>query len=304
MKNALITPCYAPDYERCRLLVESANRWVTGLDAHYLLIDRRDEYLFSPLIGGRVRLLLKETLLPPWMHPPLVGRKWWVSLKTLPVRGWILQQVVKLAVAEVIDADAFVFADADVFFVRSWDAQSLWQHGNLRLFRASRGGELLTSWRYRNWYRAAALFAGISNPKLINGAYIAQLVSWRRDNALALLRAIEQATQKPWKLAMLAKQDFSEFICYGTYVEHRLQVRGHFLDDQELTLSSWHFEIKSSEDIQAFLKAIEPRHVAVHIQSNLHLSAQGYTAILQKLTEDLHARESTLRMEEADRLKE
>lgn len=288
MKNVLITLSYAPDFDRCKLLVHSANKRVSGIEAHYLVIDRRDQALFAPLAGGRVQLLFKEDLLPEWLFPPIWGRKWWLSLQTLPVRGWILQQVVKLAVAEAIDADAFVFADSEVYFVRPWNVNTLWEEDRLRLFRTRRSGELLTSWRYGNWYRTAAQFAGVSNQELIMGAYIAQLASWRREHVLGLLRTIEQVTNKPWKRALLSRQDLSEFICYGAYIDHRLNGEGHFSDDRELTLSSWHFPIKSVEDIPGFLQTIQAYHVGVHIQSNLHLAAQDYAGVLAKFEEGFH----------------
>lgn len=64
MKNILVTPSFAPDFQRCKLLVESANRMVGGIAANYLLIVRKDEPVFAPLTGGRVHLMYKEKLLP------------------------------------------------------------------------------------------------------------------------------------------------------------------------------------------------------------------------------------------------
>lgn len=281
MKNILVTPSFAPDFQRCKLLVESANRMVGGLADHYLLIDRKDEPVFAPLTGGRVHLMYKEELLPDWLRPIPLGRNWWFSSKGIPVRGWILQQVVKLAVAEVIDADAFVYADSDVCFVRPWDINAIWQGDNLRLFREKRRGVMLTDRRNLNWYRVAAKYAGIDDHDLIQGGYIAQLNSWRRDHVLALLAEIERISSRPWKEALLGTLDFSEFILYGAFVESRLQSKGHFCDERPLTLSSWYHDVKTVDDLPRFLEALEPHHVGVHIQSNLHLNSSDYETLLR-----------------------
>lgn len=280
MKNVLVTPTYKPDLERCQLLVSSAERFVRGFDAHYLLVDRRDLKVFAPLAKGNVHLMCKEDLLPKWIFAAPGSRKWWMSLKTLPVRGWVLQQVVKLAVAEVIDADALIYADSDVLFVRDWSAHQLWQGDRLRLFREPRVDELLHGRRYKNWYRVAAHYSQLQSPDMIQGGYIAQLNAWRTGHVRALLADIERLSGKPWKQALLGTLDFSEFILYGTYVEHRLAGRGHFWDPKPLTLSSWYHPVRRPEDLPAFLSALEPHHVGIHIQSNLRFLVAEYRHLL------------------------
>ena len=64
MKTILVTPSHAPDRERCELLVKTAERHVSGIDTHLLLVDEASAPAFEPMARGRVRLLTQESMLP------------------------------------------------------------------------------------------------------------------------------------------------------------------------------------------------------------------------------------------------
>jgi hypothetical protein len=54
------------------------------------LVDAQDEKAFRNIAGF-------------WLHQSSLNRKWWWSLRVFPVRGWILQQVIKIAITQVLD---------------------------------------------------------------------------------------------------------------------------------------------------------------------------------------------------------
>ncbi len=58
-RYAIITPSHAPDFERCRVLVESTRLHAPDLD-HYLVVERRDQRLFTDLRGPRTHVVVKE----------------------------------------------------------------------------------------------------------------------------------------------------------------------------------------------------------------------------------------------------
>jgi len=64
---AIITPSYAPDFERCKLLVESVYKFVDPPVNHYIIVDREDLNLFKTLANQRVTLLTKEDIFPFWI---------------------------------------------------------------------------------------------------------------------------------------------------------------------------------------------------------------------------------------------
>jgi hypothetical protein len=136
---AIITPSFAPDFERCQLLAESVLRHAAPHVEHCIVVDRNDERLFSRLRSPRTRIVCKEDVLPRWLRRLPVQSKWWLNLKGLPVRGWIIQQITKLSAPEISDADTFLFLDSDAFLVRAYDPR--WRRENvLRLRRQIEDG--------------------------------------------------------------------------------------------------------------------------------------------------------------------
>jgi hypothetical protein len=86
---------------------------------HYLVIDRRDVPLFRPLLNSRTELLVVEDLIPHWLFRVPGMRRFWISLQTRPVKNWVLQQIVELSVPAAIREDVLLYADSDMFFIRS-----------------------------------------------------------------------------------------------------------------------------------------------------------------------------------------
>ena len=261
-------------------MLETAHKQVTGMAGHYLVVDHRDMPFFAHLRSPHVTLVAKEELLPSWIRQAPWSRKWWLSAKTMPVRGWILQQVVKLAVAEHIEADAYCYADSDIAFFRPFDASTLWRGDQLRFQRETRRGEMLESRRYKNWYSLAAKYCNMPDQSAITGAYIAQLNTMKRSAMLALMRHLEQAEGRSWMEVLLGTWDFSEYILYGAFVEHVLACEGHFIPPKLLCHSSWYHDIAHLKDLPAFMDLIDDDHVAIHIQSNLKMDSEDYRHLI------------------------
>ncbi len=190
VKFDLITPSYAPDFDRCKVLCESVETYVSGIDNHFLAVDRQDKDLFSQLESKRCSVIVKEDILPSWLHHLPMSRKWWLSERTIPVRGWILQQIVKLSVAEWSRADVFMFADSDMFFVRPFDARSTIVSDRVRFFRSPKKTEDYQDHRHNSWSRFAGNLFSLSGEAHCNFDYISQLNTWRRDVLLQLLERI------------------------------------------------------------------------------------------------------------------
>src|SRR6202043_589722 len=95
---ALVTPSFNLDAERCRLLVESVDRWVAPGVRHYLVVDRRDLTLFNSMRTARTEVLVVEDITPRWLIRVPAIRRFWLSLRSPPVRNWIMQQVIKLSI--------------------------------------------------------------------------------------------------------------------------------------------------------------------------------------------------------------
>lgn len=270
---AIITPSFAPDFERCRLLAESVLRHAAGHVDHYIVVDRRDEKLFSSLRSSRTHLVLKQDVLPSWLYQLPLSTRWWLSLKGLPVRGWIIQQITKLSVAEICAADTFLFLDSDAFLVRSFDPRDSIKNGRQPMFR-----EILPEAKAHNdeWHRVAAQLLGLPCQDRYLTNFVTQLVTWRRENVLALHRQIEDSTGRSWIESLTGFQALSEYVLYGVFCEHVLGERsGHYFEPRADTLNYWKTEELGERELQQLRGRLLPEHVAIMVstKSNTPVSA-------------------------------
>src|SRR3546814_11714277 len=104
----LITVSYRVDLVLARGLCASVDAFLDERVEHVLVVPRSDEQLFAPLLTARRRLVLVEDVLPrDYRKLPLPQRihvgpfrrrlreMWWTPRGV--VRGWIIQQVLKLS---------------------------------------------------------------------------------------------------------------------------------------------------------------------------------------------------------------
>lgn len=286
MKIALVTPTYAPDLAFAKLLCRSIDRYVTGIDEHLLVIDKRDKKIFQSLTNDYRKLVIKEEILPNWLIPPIIGRRWWFSLRSLPVRGWIVQQMVKLSMLEISQADIFIFADSDVVFIRKFNVQHIVKDNKIALYGGSLKPIDQKDPRHITWYRnARALFHLPQQEHVhLNKDYITQLVCWRREVLQALIDTIKNNNnQKDWRITLARCLDFSEYILYGIFVEEVLGLENsqHYATQQEIVDCSWHHDIFNKSDLEHFITNVPEQYVALLIQSNLKFSPKDYESFLQ-----------------------
>jgi hypothetical protein len=235
---ALITPSFRLDFERCKLLVESAERWVAPHVHHYLVIDRRDVPMFSPLGSSRTSILVVEDIIPPWLFRLPGTRRFWFSFRTLPVRNWILQQIVKLSIPSAVEKDVLLCTDSDTFFVAPYDPRTLERDGKVPLFVETGQRGLIKS--NDEWHRVAASLLGMEPEPSYDTNYIGNVIPWRRDTGLALQRRIAEVAGKPWQLALSQQMVFAEYILYGMF-SHRMPEHsaGQWDDGTLRTLTYW-----------------------------------------------------------------
>ena len=68
---SLITPSYWRDFERCALLCESIDRYVTSFARHYLVVADDDVRLFAKFKSERRPVLPVSEFLPHRLRPPI-----------------------------------------------------------------------------------------------------------------------------------------------------------------------------------------------------------------------------------------
>ena len=267
---AIVTASYAPDFERCRLLCETIDRFVTGATRHYILVEQRDVALFRQLETGDRLVVSERDLLPAWLRPhndplSLFRRRIWLSLRTQPLRGWHIQQLRRIAIAGHVREDALIYVDSDVAFIKPFDCRAFWKNGLVRLFRRDDGiaGALSDQ---EIWSHNAGKALGIADTSSPHD-YIATLIAWRRDSVEAMCRHIEAVHGKHWVEVVASVRKFSECILYGRYVDDVAGGAGHFHGSEEFCHVQWFGTPHSDAEISAFIAEIRPEQVAIGMQS-------------------------------------
>lgn len=286
----ILTLSFAGDLARCRLLCETTDRFVGPETAHWLAVPAADLTLFASMAGGRRRLIAQEDLLPGWLRKiPLPSPAWrarlrlprrnvYLSLRGRPVRGWIAQQMMKLAAAARVETDELLHCDSDTVFVRPFAAGGLRRGGATRLLRRPGAGRTAM---HAPWHQAASRLLGLAPSDYHEADYIDQFVTWRRPAVVALLDRIATVTSRDPFAALAAAPDLSEYILYGVFCDKVLGIAaaGHAEIAESLCETLWSRPDEGSAGLPP--PAVGPHHVGLGIQSTIPVTDAAYRALVE-----------------------
>ena len=260
---AIITPSYPPDLERCALLVESLDRCCPH-SRHYLIVDRRDIGPFRILASSRTELIESEALIEPWLRRLPSHHGFWVSFRALPVRGWMMQQIRKIAVANALSCPNLVYCDSDMAFIRPFGLPDLMKGGALGLLDVPYQDE-----QVRRWTKDARRLLRLPRKSGETRGHVGQMVCWRRDNVLAMQQRIEATCGISWQQALARLRTVSEYILYGVFVR---EVIGYGASGQKpsqipLVKTSWDSDMTTPQGINDFFEQFDPRTIAIMAHS-------------------------------------
>lgn len=282
MKFALITPSYAPDFERCQLLCSSVQRFISPPFTHYLVVDKQDNALFRQLESSNTVILTKESLLPWWIQR-IPFTNIWLSLKTIPIRGWVIQQIIKIATAQQIDEDIAIFVDSDVMFVRPFELQQLSQNEKVRLYIDSRGNEIQKQWHFK-WHESASRLLGLADIEMTLPDYIGQIITWKRDNVIQLCSHLESISGRGWIETLSNNWNLSEYVLYGIFINRILKEKsGHYYDSENICLDYWLTEPLSNQGLKDFVHSIHPKQAAIMISAKSRTPVEYCKTLLEDI---------------------
>lgn len=280
---AIVTPSFRGDLERCELLAEGTARFASREHRHVVIVPRRDLAIFRERVGRfGAAVLPEEELLPPLVPVP-GSRKWRMTLRGWPVRGWIVQQVVKLAYACHSSADAVLCADSDTCVVRPFDAAlTLLPGDRVRLFAEPDNGD---GPMHREAYRRARALLALRPKEYTGLGFVGNFISWSPDAARALARRLEETSGDEWRSLLLRQRLLSEYTLYGLFVLDvaGLEATRHLADARKVVTEHWTHDVLSDEALVRFLGSLGERHVAVHVQSKTRYSFDVYARAVRRL---------------------
>ena len=266
----IVTKSFAPDAKFCDTLVASSERFASPSIGHTLVVPRQDRALFEHLVSSRTRLIFEDEVLPEVVRR--VRRKVWFVGMT-PVRSWVFQQIVKLSLADAIDADVLVIVDSDSYFCRPFD-ESVFvdDRGRARLF-ANPGHPAIQP--HQKWHRTTARLLGLPEQTWFGADYVTHAAVWHRPTLARLTERIAAVTGRPWHREVARSWNVSEYTLYGVFAQHVLPEgdREIFPTHEDLAHSSWSYDVRTPEGRAAFVEELEPHHIVIGIQSKEQLSA-------------------------------
>ena len=278
MSVAFVTPTFTPDLGRCELLVESLDRFAPET-RHYLLIDSHEIGKFKHLASARTIIVPSEEVIDSRFTRLPGARGFWVSWRTPPVRGWIMQQLRKLASPKVVTEDVIICVDSDTAFVRPFTRDLAFEGAKIGLLDVDYVEGMVP-----RWTSIAAGLIGIDPVTCPLRGHVGHFIAWSRQHLLALHERIETTSDLPWQVAIARKTTFSEYILYGTYIRCLLgyDASDHAPATKALVRQPWNHDLSDQAILRNYIAEPEPDNIAVMIHSKFQISAARLRPIFEQ----------------------
>jgi len=264
----VITKSFAPDFELCTALNRSVLANSPDAVQHQIFVPRSDLGLFSQLSSPRTHIHCEADLLPrTFLRVPFINMTINLARPFPPIRGWILQQVVKLAAIAASEDNVALVVDSDVEFIRPFAAENFIRDGNVRFFcKPNQIDERLP--RHMTWHRVARALLGLPPADPPYPDYISSYLAWNPFIVRQMLARVAVTTGCPWPTAIAGQLDFSECVLYGVFVDSVCGAPANsFASDDALCVSYWEHAPLDTVGAADFIRGVRPTDVAAMISS-------------------------------------
>jgi Family of unknown function (DUF6492) len=265
-RMSVITPSFAPDFELCADLHRSVLECSPESVHHRIIVPRPDLELFGRLAGPRTHIRCESDFLPPsFIRIPF--SKFSVNLRRPfpPVRGWILQQVVKLAAVAASEDDVVLLVDSDIEFIRPFRVETFVRDGVVRFYRKPDEIDQRLP-KHVIWHQVARALLGLKPAAPPYTDYISSLLAWDPAIVRQMLAKIANTTGRPWTTAIAGQLHFSEWTLYGVFVDEAMGAPANsFVSDDPLCLAYWNDGPLNTQGAIDFLRGVQPTDVAAMI---------------------------------------
>lgn len=276
---AVVTVSYRGDLELAGDLCRSIDTFLAQGAEHILIVPRSDMALFEAFARPGRRVLAVESVLPrgyvqlPAPRTLRIGsyerriREIWVGPGGV-VRGWIVQQILKLSAPAFTDREILVFADSDIVLVAPLTVERLARDGLVRLYRRPGASPELPT--HTRWHEVSARLLGLESRGNLGADYIGNLITWRRSTLVRLQERLAQMNRgRRWDKVVARQREFSEYMLYGNFVDlgQRDDESGHYVESEDLVHAGWFFDLGTDEGVDQFESGFTPGQVGVAIQS-------------------------------------
>ena len=248
--------------------------FLSGPWHHYILVERTDFAAFKSLAGPRRSILQIESLLPRWIirisrMPFLSHRSLWLSLKSGPMIGWQIQQLLKLGMAFNLQEPGMILCDSDMFFVKPSDVEQWTENERIRFYKSWKKYTLAES-PNPNYTLAALKKLNLDQSIFPCPSYIDNAVTWHAGTVRQMCTSIENASGRDWRVVLSRQMMISEYTLYGLFADNLLADKSCLSEtSQSLCKTLWHKRPLSDAELADFCETTLPHEVALGFQSFL-----------------------------------
>jgi hypothetical protein len=282
MEYCFFTPSYRNDIERVEILRQSINHFVKESLIHYVVVPKQDFFLFKKRFSNEETvIILKQndfvnsqfyaTKLHSLVNYFLPSQSW--RLSNIAGRpGWIVQQIVKLSIPDIVQEDAAIILDSDMFFIKHFSIYDIFPQSIGRVL--ARRHPLTESGMHRKHITKAREILKLPHGDTsfhYNSTFPA---IWYKDYIVQLQAYLTQTYNQPWQNSLFEAGIISEYNLYGIYIEEIVKPINLKLIKQVLEIGMWEkkdFERFISDDFQ-----VDKEKFCIVVQSNLGLSVNEY----------------------------
>ena len=286
-RMAVITKSFAPDFKLCAALNRSVLDNSPDTVQHHIIVPRQDLKLFQQLTNLRTHIRCETDFLPrTFIRVPFSNGVVNLRRPFPPVRGWILQQMIKLAAVAASEDDAVLVADSDVEFIRPFTAEMFVRDGTVRFYCNPNKIDIRLP-RHLIWYRVARALLGLPPVEPPYSDYITSPLAWNPKLVRQLLARVEATTGHPWPTAIAGQLHFSECVLYGVFVDSVMGAPANeFISDDSLCLVYWEHAPLDLDNAASFIHRFKPTDIAAVIQSKSRTPPAVRNAIFSALRAD------------------
>lgn len=275
---SVITPSYRPDAALCRDLNRSLRLFAPPGTSHCVIVPRADRGAFDGISDVRA---VDEYLPRNFLRIP--GNMWInVRYPFPPVRGWIVQQILKLEAAAQSAAEVALLVDSDTVFIRPFSAETFLRNGETRFFRVA-GAIHQEMTRHILWHRTARRLLGLQpSERLPLNDYICWPMAWNPEVVRSMLHRVEKVAGTNWQCAIARQLHFSEGILYGVYVD---EIMGGAAYSADTMLSIGYSDEVPLDEVMAtnFVSSASASDIAVMISAKSNTTSNVRNRVLEIL---------------------
>lgn len=266
----------AADIELFELLARSVDDHVDPRITHYVVVPAADLPRFSVFANARREIVAQEEIfpeklrkLPTWLRhlsflKADLRRPIYIRPNRSALRGWMLQQYLKIEMSRRLDIAAIMHVDSDVAFFRRLAPEDAFDEGRVRFFRVDS--------RSRNrmhdaWVEGSCRILGITPPAVHMANYIENCLLWSTTVTRAMVAQIQNAHSQSLHDVLFGTKTMSEYYIYGIFADFFPESADLAAENVSFCNSYWPDQETGTVDFEALRQRLENKHCAIAVQS-------------------------------------